>query len=278
MPTYTDALTTPDGLRLHLRGWLPETDPRGVVLIVHGYAEHSGRYARLAETLTGVGFAVCSYDQRGFGESGGERGFIAGFEPLLGDLALVLADARERVPGVPLVLFGQSMGGLEVALYAESGRVPQPDGLVASAPAFALPDSPALQAVAGLLARLTPHLRTISLDASYLSRDPEVAKRALADPLFQTNRIHAATGAAMVAAGKQAREQAHRLKLPMLLYHGTGDRITSPEGTQTLYERAASSDKTLTLFEGVYHEPHNEPEPDRSRALDVLTDWLTARF
>jgi alpha-beta hydrolase superfamily lysophospholipase len=275
---YTDTHETPDSVRLFLQGWLPEGAPRAVVFVVHGYAEHSGRYADLAGVLTDAGFAVCTCDQRGFGRSGGRRALVTHIDALLGDLEAVLHGARERVPGVPLVLFGQSMGGLEVVRYAQQKRTPRPDAIVASAPALSLPDPAWLQALSLAVGRIAPRLPTVHLDAGGLSRDDAVEDAVLSDPLFYQGRVAAGTAAALVAGARAARDEAAKLDLPLLFYHGTEDPITEPSGTEAVYGAAQSEDKTLVLLSGLRHEPHNETEPDRTRTFALLTGWLRERF
>ena len=137
------ALTTADGLALHLHTWpLPAAPARGSVLLVHGLGEHGGRYAHVAAHLTQAGWAVVGYDQRGHGRSGGPRGGLAGADSLLADLGLLIDHTRGRLPG-PLVLLGHSMGGLVAGRYVAEGLSAQPapwwqpvDALVMSSPAL----------------------------------------------------------------------------------------------------------------------------------------------
>ena len=272
----TGTFRTKDGLTLFSRTWLPLTEPRAVVALVHGYAEHSGRYASFAADLVAKGHAVLGYDHRGFGRSEGRRAFISPFDDLLDDLYCFLDEVRKAHPDAPLYLFGHSMGGAVAALFAlERPERHRLAGLILSSPAFQSNEAPLLQKIASVLGRLFPGLPTIPLDLDTLSRDPAVVEDIRNDPLFYHGRILARTGAEMVRAMKRIRAQASRFHHPFLLFHGLADRLTDPEGSRRFYHEAASEDKTLHLYEGLYHLTFCEPEKDRVRA-DVLA-WLDAR-
>jgi alpha-beta hydrolase superfamily lysophospholipase len=274
----TGTFRTKDGLKLFTRTWRPPAKPRAVVALVHGYAEHSGRYASLAADLVAEGHAVLGYDHRGFGRSEGRRAFVARFDDLLDDLDRFLDAVRQAYPDAPLFLFGHSMGGAVTALYAlerqpERCRV---GGVILSSPAFRTSEAPFLQKIAAVLGRLFPGLPTIPLDLDTLSRDPAVVEDIRNDPLFYHGRILARTGAEMIRAMKRIRAQASRFTLPFLLFHGLADRLTDPEGSRRFFHEAASEDKTLHLYEGLYHLTFCEPEKERVRG-DVKT-WLDAHL
>lgn len=277
-PDYDGFLVTADGLSLFTQGWQPSGPPRAAVVIVHGLAEHSGRYGHLALPLTERGLAVLTYDQRGHGRSDGPSTFTPSFDHYLDDLGLFMTSVRTRHPGVPLFLFGHSMGGAVAALYVLE-RDDDLRGLILSSPALALPNSPPalLQGPAALLGRLLPHLPTLAIDRALVSRDPVVVEEAREDPLNYHGRVPARTGTEIVAATGRIERQMEKLTLPLLLFHGTADALTLPEGTQRLYDRARSEDKTLHLYDGFYHETFNEPAPDRRRVLADLQSWIIDR-
>ena len=276
-PPKSGPVRTGDGLTLHTRRWSPASAPDAVVGLVHGYAEHCGRYDHVADGLTGAGAVVCAYDQRGYGQSDGRRAYVSHFDRYLDDLGLFLERIRDSYPDLPLFLFGHSMGGLVVLKYVLD-REPHVEGLLLSAPALEInPDlAPLLRRMAQVLGRLAPRLPTTRSPEGAISRDPEVVEEAKNDPLNYHGRVRARTGAEMLKASEEVRGRLHTLTDPFLVFHGTADTLASPEWSERLYEGAASDDKTLKLYDGLYHETFNEPE--KERVLDDLGDWLAARL
>ena len=274
-PTRRDTLVVEDGTQLHTQHWAPSGAPEAIVLLVHGYAEHCNRYGGVARTFVTQNVRVHTYDQRGYGRSGGPRAYVDAFDTYLDDLGQVLQTVRSQAPDRPLFLFGHSMGGL-VALKYVLDRGPSLRGLMLSAPALEInPDlAPILRRAAQLLGRLWPTLPTTRSPGDAISRDPAVV--ADADPLNYHGRVLARTGAEMLRAGADTRPRLHTLQTPFLVLHGTADSLTNPDWSQKLYERAAASDKTLRLYEGLYHETFHEPE--KEEVLSDLSDWLSVRL
>jgi alpha-beta hydrolase superfamily lysophospholipase len=254
---------TPDGDR-----------PRGVVLIVHGYAEHLGRYREFVDHLGARGIATAALDHRGHGRSGGPRGHCRDFAEMVADLRTLADMTEEWWPGVPRVLFGHSMGGLIGFLYL----LRHPDTVRAGAvtgPAFRVPDAAprSVQAVALLLGRIVPRLRFKSkLDQAALSRDPAVGAAYVADPL-----VHRAATAgffrAIKAAQGIARVEAHKLRIPLLILQGDADRVVDPAGAADIAARLTSPHQLLML-PGYFHELLNEPKDERKLVLDKLDAWF----
>ncbi len=262
-------------MSLTYEDWRPPGTPRSVVVIVHGYAEHSGRHTALATHLVAQGHAVLAYDQRGHGHSGGRRAYVHAFDQYLDDLGAMLKIARRNFPNLPLFLFGHSMGGAVSTLYCLE-RQAAVEGLILSSPALKLPDvAPLLQKMSSLIGRLFPRLPTIKLNLKHLSRDAEVVARTAADPLYYHGRMPARTGAELVRATRRIDAQMEALTLPVLLFHGTADQLTAPAGSTELYSRARSLDQTLALYPGLFHETFNEPEKDQ--VLEKIVEWLDAR-
>jgi len=277
MPSATSApssLSTDDGLHLFTRSW-PSSSPRAVVALVHGYAEHSGRYDHVARSFTEQGATVHAYDQRGHGHSDGRRAYVASFERYLDDLDRFLDHVRAQTPDVPLFLFGHSMGGLVVLKYVLD-RNPSPRGLLLSAPAIQInPDlAPLVRRIAQFIGRWFPTLPTTRSPQGAISRDPDVVAEAQNDPLNYHGRVLARTGAEMLRAGRDVQTNLSALDDPFLVIHGTADRLATPSWSQRLYEQAVSDDKTIHLYEGLYHETFNEPEQDE--VLHDLGTWLDA--
>ena len=270
------SLVTDDGLRLFTRHWRPDGPRRAAVALVHGYAEHSGRYDHIAATFAEVGVATYAFDLRGHGQSEGRRVYVDDFNRYLDDLGLFLDKVRAHSPG-PLFLFGHSMGGL-ISLAFVLNRHPELQGLLLSAPALQVnPDlAPILRRFARLLGWVAPTLPTVRSPQGAISRDPKVVADAESDPLNYHGRIPARTGAELLRVGDAVRQRLTELTMPFLVLHGTGDRLASATWSQQLYEQAAAADKTLRLYDGLYHETFNEPE--NKRVLRDLRNWLTAHL
>ena len=234
------------------RVWESNT-PHANVLLLHGIAEHSGRYEHVGSTLAAAGFSTRAIDHRGHGRSGGERGFVPSFDVFLDDVEDNLADLRER--GLPVVLMAHSMGGLIAYNYGVSGRRPLPDVLLLSGPALGA-DVPAWQRIAApVLGRLTPKLFIKNeFDGSFLSGDPDVGNAYRDDPL----RIPGATaglGLALFDAMKTANERLDKLSIPTIVFHGGNDRIVPPKFTESIGDLPVA---TRHVLPGLEHEVLNE--------------------
>jgi alpha-beta hydrolase superfamily lysophospholipase len=270
-----DTYLARDGRRMFERRWLPEGAPKAAVAIVHGYAEHSGRYAHVGERLASAGYAVHALDLRGHGLSDGERALVGSFREYLDDLAGFLVRVRAK-DDVPVVLLGHSMGGRIVALAMVTDR-PAVAGVILSGPALDTRGGQQLGApVFKLIGRWFPRLGLVALGADKVSRDADVVRRYVEDPLVYHGRMKAGLIAAAIRAGERIERDDQTIAVPILIQHGTSDGLTSPEGSARLHARVSSRDKTLKLYDGLYHEIYNEPE--RDRVLDDVVAWLDARF
>ena len=276
MPHHEDRFEGHDGLSLYQQWWLPETEPAAVVVLIHGFTEHSSRYARVAHELNRQGYAVYALDLRGHGKSGGQRVWVRSFDEYLADLDLWLESVRRREPEKPLFLFGYSMGGTLVALFALT-RQPDVRGLLLSVPALKVGKGifPILRRLAALVSRLFPRLRIVTLGSRWVSRDPQVVDEFRSDPLVFHGRFPVRTGAEILGAGQRVLDGAAAIRLPLLILQGTGDRVVDPQGSRQLCARASSDDKTLRLYKGLYHDLLHEPEKEHVVA-DVV-EWLNGR-
>jgi alpha-beta hydrolase superfamily lysophospholipase len=287
---YEESTITSEGQALFARRWLPDSPPKAVMVIVHGYAEHCGRYDYVGRWLAQRGVAVEAFDLRGHGKSPGPRAVVRSFDEYFADLEAELAEVERRHRGVPLFLLGHSMGGGIVAHYVirmSSKREGVPDGAAMPRPHdFAgillsgagirgrrtLP-KPVLWLVR-LIGRFFPKVRLTKLNAGDVSRDPDVVALYDSDPLNYRKGMPAGTLLAMIKAGLETNAHLDRFALPLFAFHGSEDVLTDPEGSRQLYEQAVSTDKTLKIYEGFYHEVLNEPEKDEVLA-DILT-WVNA--
>jgi len=262
--------------RIHYCCWQPEGDPKSVLLLVHGYAEHSGRYARVADCFVGQGYAVYALDHRGHGKSAGRRGYFERFQLLVDDLDTFFGLVREREPGRSIFHVGHSMGGLLAAAYTIQ-HPDQVDGLVLSGPWLRATEgvSPLLQALSGIISSLFPGTGVTRLAAATISRDPEVVARYDSDPLNYRGQVPARAGVEMIKTARRVLRQAQAITCPVLIMHGTDDKLADPTGSRELYEAISSTDKTLKFWDGLYHEIFNEPE--KMQVLSFMRDWLAGQ-
>ncbi len=265
-------LVAADKTPIYLRHWAV-SNPKAVLLICHGLGEHGGRYNNYLERLLPAGFAVFAHDHRGHGRSGGLRGHTDRFDRFLDDAYLVVREARELYPNRKLFMMGHSMGGLiSLAFALRHGDVL--NGVIASSPALKLAlDVPKVKETMGrLMSSIWPTL-TLSngLDANQLSHDPEVVRAYLEDPLVH-DRVSTRFFVEFTAAMTFALNGAGALKMPLLAFHGAADGIVSPEGTKRFFEAAGSADKKFQLYEGQFHEVHNDTNKDQ--AIGMVLSWL----
>ncbi|MFQ5814772.1 MAG: alpha/beta hydrolase [Anaerolineae bacterium] len=267
---------TEDGLRLYAQGWQPETEPRGVVCLVHGLGEHSGRYAHLAAFLNQAGYALLAFDLRGHGKSEGQRGYAPSYEVLLNDISHFLEEAAERYPDRPRFLYGHRLGGSLVIEYALRRR-PSLAGMIASGPLFRTAFEPPAWKItlAKIMCSLWPTLSMSNeLDRQGLSRDPEVVRAYNEDPLVH-DRVSARLGMDMLEAGLWALGHAAEFPLPLLLMHGSADRLCSAQASREFAAQAGHR-CTLKIWDGFYHEIHNEPE--QGQVFTYLLEWLNSNL
>jgi acylglycerol lipase len=259
-------------VRIHVRTWVPAGQPTGVVVISHGFAEHGGRYAAVAQRLLAEGIAVVASDHRGHGLSGGRRTSVRRFSDYSDDLRTVITRSRDRWPAQHLVLLGHSMGGLIALDYAiRPGSALA--GLVLSAPAACPGDvSKAKLAIGRVLSVVAPNAGVLRLPLNRISRDQAVVDAYNNDPLVFRTPIRARLGAEMLDAMDRVDAALPAMRLPLLVMQGTADGLVDPGCGPHVYERAGSPDKTLKMYEGLWHEIFNEPE--RDRVLADLTAWL----
>jgi acylglycerol lipase len=263
------------GIHLFEQSWRPKGAARGVLVIMHGLKDYSGHYAWVAEALVERGYAVYAFDLRGHGRSEGDRVWVNAFDEYLNDLDIFVRRVREKEPGKPLFIFGHSMGGAIVTLYTLT-RKPQIAGLLLSGPALK-PGSDVsgfLIGVTKFLGSVFPSLGVLNLDNKSFSRDPAVVAGMDTDPLIYNKAGPARTASELLKAMEQIQEHMEEMTVPFIAMHGTADKLTNPEGSKDLYAKAKSTDKTLKLYDGFYHDLLHEPE--KQTVFNDLAGWLDA--
>ena len=264
-------LSERDGLRLFRRSWLPERGDR-VLALVHGFAEHSGRYEHVARWFAERGYVVHAYDHRGHGRSEGTRTHVDHFEEYLDDLGCFHAAIRAEHPDLPILLTGHSMGGLIVAAFLADRR-PAVAAAVTSGAALELgPDVTATRLrFARLLRRVVPRFRMKStLDPAGLSRDEDVVSAYLADPHVHRS-LTASLGAELLGAVEVTGERAFEIQVPMLVLHGEEDPMCPVSGSRAFHEGLHVAGSRLRTYPGMRHEIFNEPEQER--VFEDIVSW-----
>ena len=264
------------GLGIHWQAWRDDARIRAAVVISHGAAEHSGRYRHVVERLVPDGYAIAALDHRGHGRSQGRRAVIDRWANAVADLDTFVDRARDERPDIPLFLLGHSLGGAIALSYALEHQ-DKLDGLIVSAPAAALEAaSPVVRLASKVLSAVVPTLGVFAVDPAAISRDEREVDAYATDPLVHHGKLPARTVAEVAAAIEGYPSRVHVLELPLLVMHGTADRLAPLAGTQMIHAGARSADKQVELYDGFYHEIFNELPEDRERVLDDLAAWLAA--
>ena len=263
------------GLNIFTRSCMPNGAPRAVIVLVHGFNAHSGYMIWAAEQFAARGLAAYALDLRGRGRSDGERFFINSFSDYTSDVDQLVAIARAAHPGLPIYVLGHSAGGVVASTYVFEHQ-DRLAGLVCES--FALdvgvPDAAALL-IKGI-SHLAPHLHIFTLKNEIFSRDPAVIAAMNADPLIANESQPAETSAELIKAAERLKANMPKYRVPILIIHGTADKATRYQGSEYFYEHAGSTDKTLKLYEGHYHDLLNDVGKE-----DVMADvqsWLDERI
>ena len=263
------------GLKIFTRSWHPAGTPRAVVVIVHGFNSHSGYYQWVAEQFVSHGLAVHALDLRGRGQSDGERFYVQNFEDYVNDVATFVTMAKADHPGLPVFLLGHSAGGVVSCVYTLEHQA-DINGLICESFAHEVPAPDFALAVLKGLSHVAPHAHVLKLNNEDFSRDPKVVEfmnndRLIAHEVQPTNTV-----AEMVRADERLKKEFPLITLPVLILHGTLDKATKPSGSQRFYELAGSTDKTLKLYEGHFHDLLNDI--DKEVVMADIQQWIDARI
>jgi len=275
MNTFESNWTTNNGVAVYVYGWEPDGKPKATIGLVHGLGEHVGRYEHVAKVMTDAGYAMVGFDLHGHGRTGGERGNIPSLESAMQDIRKLLQFISEKYPDLPQFLYGHSLGGLFTLTYAiQYGSTLK--GVIVTDAGLRSPllDQKVKVAMAKMLGSLLPAI-TIStgLDPTTLSRDPDVVEKYIHDPLVHDKTSMGLAKASMTAIDL-CFDHAKEFTPPLLMMHGKADKLTYASGSEDFAKLAGETNKdvTLKLWNGLYHEIHNEPE--KADVFKVMVGWL----
>jgi acylglycerol lipase len=265
------------GVRIVYDVWTPDTDPRGVVVLAHGYAEHARRYEHVAQRFGESGLITYALDHRGHGRSAGKRVYLRDISEYTDDFHTLVGIAAADHPGLKRVVLGHSMGGGIVFAYG----VQHPEdytAMVLSGPAVDAQDgvSTVMVVVAKLLGKILPGLPVEQLPTEAVSRDPEVVAAYMADPMVHHGKLPAGIARALIGVGETMPQRAGALTAPLLVVHGEQDKLVPVDGSKHLVECVGSTDVHLKVYPELYHEVFNEPE--RAVVLDDVVSWIEVRL
>lgn len=263
------------GLNIIFRSWRPKGKARAAIVIIPGFNAHSGYYEWVAAHFATIGIAAYALDLRGRGQSDGERFFVESFDDYVSDVDAVVAVVKAREPGLPLYMLGHSAGGVVSCLYAleHQGELA---GLVCESFAYELPAPSFALAVFKGLSHIAPHAHILHLPNESFSRDQKAVQAMNEDPLIAHESQPTQTLAAMVRADERLKTDFPLITLPVLILHGTLDKNARPSGSQFFYDTAGSTDKTLKLYEGGFHDLLHDT--DKELVMQDIEDWIDARL
>ena len=264
-------------LNIYYQGWLPDKKIKVVLLVVHGLGEHSGRYMNVVDHFVPLGYAVYGIDHVGHGKSDGEREMVESFDDFTDTLSIFYKMVTQWQAGTPIFILGHSMGGLISSYYLIDHQADF-KGAIISGPAVKVGEgiSQATIIMGKILSKIVPKMGIIALDVNAISKDSAVVTAYENDPLVFHGKTPARLGAEMLSTMQRVNSEASKIALPIILVHGSEDALADPAGSQMLYDETNSKDKTLKIYDGLYHEVFNEPA--RAQVLNDVENWLESHL
>lgn len=269
---------SPDNLRLLGYDWQPDSKPKAIVCMIHGFADHTNRFVHVADFLVKKGYGYVGFDLRGHGKSDGKRGHTPDYDTLMKDIFTFVNIVKEKYKDIPLFLYGHSMGGNLVLTYVLRYHPQYFTGIIVTSPWLQLSfEPPAIKVALGrLIGKIFPTFTEKSeVDAQGLSHDPEIGKAYKADPLVH-NDISVSMFTGITSAGEAALIAAHRFHLPLLLMHGTADPITSHRASKKFAVQVKPNLIKFVEWKDMKHELHNEI--CKTEVLTTISDWIEDRL
>ena len=263
------------GLKIATKSWPAQGAARGVMILIHGFNAHSGYMEWPAEEFSAHGLATYALDLRGRGKSEGERFYVEKFSDYLADVDKLVGQARTENPGLPIFVLGHSAGGVIATSYVFEHQS-EIAGLVCESFAYDVGLPHLVQLALEGVSHLAPHVHVFSLNNADFSRDPAAVDRMNNDPLIAKESQPAETAAEMLKAADRLTENFTKFTVPVMIIHGTADKATRPAGSEKFFDLAASSDKTLRLYEGHYHDLLNDT--GREEVMADVQGWIDARL
>ena len=265
-----------DGMALFYQAWLPSSPPRATLINLHGLGDHSGLYPSIAAHLPSHGFAVYAYDMRGNGRSPGQRAYLREWDEYRGDLHEFIQQVRTWQTGSPIFLLGHSLGGLVVLDYALHFPVGVAGVIAAAPPLGRVGVPPVLMALGRVMSRIWPRFSLeVGMDLSGLARDPAVVQTVLSDPLFH-RRGTARLSTEVTAAIARVQARASDLSVPLLILHGSADRMVPPDGSREFFQKVRHPVREFREYPGAYHGLF--ADWDQEMVLADLERWLCVRL
>lgn len=271
MQPKTSTFQNKAGLKIFTRTWLPEENARGVIVIVHGFNSHSGYYQWVADQFIALNYAVYALDLEGHGKSEGERFYVQSIYDYVNDVDQLVDIAKATHQGLPIFMLGHSAGGVVACLYTLEHQS-KINGLICESFAYQVPAPDFALAILKGLSHVAPHLHTIKLKNEDFSRDPAIVEFMNNDPLIAHESQPTKTMEQLVIADERLKKEFAHISLPVLILHGTKDNAAKYSGSQFFYDNVGSSDKTLKLYDGHYHDLLNDL--DKERVMADIQEWV----
>ena len=263
------------GVELFVRIWRQPGKPRAAVAIVHGFKAHSGLYDWAAEQFNARGIAVYAMDLRGHGRSGGPRLFVEKMADYVADVHRFVALVHAREPKVPVFLLAHSAGGVISSMYALQYQH-EIDGFICESFAYEVPAPDIALTLLKGISHIAPRAHVFDLKDQDFSRDPKFVERMKNDELIDHESYPAQTVAEFVRADAHLKRSFQSITLPVLILHGTADRVTVPRGSEHFHKRAGSKDKTLKLYDDHWHDLLNDV--GREQVFEDIAGWIEQRL